>query len=333
MDWLGSIVMIAAAVLLLMGLQMGGVEYPWSSPIIVTCISFGTVLGGLFVIVEWKFAKYPLMPLRTFRSRNSLGSLGVACFHSMTVIGASYFLPLYFQGALRASPLMSGVFLLPFTLSLSITSAVTGFVVRGTGRYLMAMRVSTLLMALGLGLFIDLPSYYNWTKLIIYQLLVGFGVGPNFQCPLIALQATIPQADHAAASSTFNFFRNLSASVAIVASTSIFQNSMQSQHDALVVRLGSKVAGLLTGNNAASNVEVIDGLPDPERDFAQKLFLKGMLGMWIMYVIFGFGAFACSLWVKNTVLSKEHKATETGLKAEEAKRTLEENRRKSLRER
>jgi len=331
-DWLGSVVMITGAVILLLGLQMGGVEYAWTSPIILCFMIFGASLIATFVVVEWKVSKYPLMPLRVLSNRTSISALGVCCFHSMCLVGGAYFLPLYLQGVLGASPLMSGVYLLPLTLSLSITNCISGLVVRRTGKYLTVMRAATCIMVLGFGLFIDLPQDYQWAKIIIYQIFAGIGIGPNFQCPLLAVQASSQQADHAAAASTFNFFNNLSASITIVASTAIFQNAMQAQQKRLITELGPAVAELLTGRNAAAKIEAIGALPAFQRKIAQEAFLKAMLGMWIMFVVLAAFSIFCSLCVQDKVLSKEHKMTETGIEAEELKRDLEKERKRAKRE-
>jgi len=331
-DWIGSGVMITGAILLLLGVQMGGVEHPWTSPIILSFIIIGGILACLFVYVEWKIAAYPIMPLRVLSNRTSISALGVCCFHSMCLVGGAYFLPLYMQGVLGASALMSGVYLLPLTLSLCFSNVAGGLIVRKTGKYLLVMRGGACLMVLGFGLFVKLPANYQWAKIIIFQIIAGIGIGPNFQCPLLAVQASSPQADHAVAASTFNFANNLSASIIIVVSTTIFQNSMQKQHSTLVSQLGPEVAELLTGQNAAASVEAISALPGGVREIAQKAFLKGMFGMWILYIVCASLSVLCSLCVQNKVLSKEHKMTETGIEAEEAKRNLEEERKRAKRD-
>ncbi|KAL3419175.1 major facilitator superfamily transporter [Phlyctema vagabunda] len=331
-DWVGSMVMVAGALLLLLGLQMGGVDHSWKSPIILSFIICGGLLASIFILWEWKFAHYPLMPLRVLKSRTSVSALGVCCLHSMCLTGGAYFLPLYLQGVLGATPLMSGVLLLPFTISLSLTNIIAGLVIRRTDKYLLIMRVATCIMALGFGLLISLPQRYQWTKIIIFQIIAGIGIGPNFQCPLLAVQASSQQADHAAAASTFNFLNNLSASCTIVISTAIFQNSMQKQQSVLINELGVDVAELLTGQNAAANLGVIDDLPDIKRVLAHRAFLKAMLGIWIMYAVLAACSILCSLCAKDKVLVKEHKMTETGIESEELKREMEYERRRAKKE-
>jgi len=100
----------------------------------------------------------------------------------------------------------------------------------------------------------------------------------------------------------------------------------------LISKLGEKVAGLLTGQNAAASVEEIVRLPKGERIIAQEALLKAMLGMWIMYTVLSSVSMAVSAWAKGKVLVREHKMTETGIEAEELKREMEAERRKAKKE-
>jgi len=331
-DWIGSTLMISGAVLFLLGLQMAGIDYPWTSPIILSFLIIGILLAVSFFLWEWRFADYPLMPLRVLNNRTSTSALGVCCFHAVCLIGGAYFLPLYLQGVLGASPLMSGIYLIPFTISLSVSNVCTGLAIRRTGKYLLFMRLGAIIMTLGFGLFISLPQHYHWAKIITFQIVAGMGIGPNFQCPVLAVQASSKQGDHATAASTFNFLNNLSASVTMVISTAIFQNSMQNQQKSLVEKLGTEMAALLTGQNAAANLEAIELLPTAERAVAHAALLKAMLGMWIMYTCLAGISIACSFCAKGKVLEKEHTITETGIEAEELKREKEQERRKAKKE-
>lgn len=61
--------------MLLLGLDFGGVVFPWSSPKVICLIVFGSLMGGFFFLTEKKVAKYPLMPMSLFNHRSN-----VACF-------------------------------------------------------------------------------------------------------------------------------------------------------------------------------------------------------------------------------------------------------------
>ena len=184
-DWLGFLTTVGGTLMLLFGLEFGGITFPWRSTAVICLIVFGTLTISLFFVVEYRFATYPLMPLRIFSQRSSIACLGVCFFHAYVFIAGSYYLPLYFQAVLGASPILSGVYLLPTALSLSLTSAITGVVIKKTGQFLPPIWLGFICMTVGYGLFIDLAPGSSWAKIILYQIVAGIGVGPNFQSPLI----------------------------------------------------------------------------------------------------------------------------------------------------
>lgn len=191
-DWLGSLTMVAGTIMVLLGLEFGGVTFPWNSATVICLIVFGVITIGLFFVVEHRLAPYPLMPLDLFSKRSNMAALGVCFCHAFVFISGSYFLPLYFQAVLGATPILSGVYLLPTALSLSFLSAFTGVFIRKTGQYLPCIWFGLTFMLAGFGTFIDLGPHSSWAKIIIFQIIAGIGVGPNFQSPLIALQSLVP---------------------------------------------------------------------------------------------------------------------------------------------
>lgn len=72
-DFIGSLLSIGSAVLLLYGLQTGGAEHPWSDSRIVGTIVAGGVAVVLFFLYEWFIQRHssaviePVMPFRLFK--------------------------------------------------------------------------------------------------------------------------------------------------------------------------------------------------------------------------------------------------------------------------
>lgn len=190
--------------MLLLGLQLGGTTYTWDSSTVICLIVFGIVTFVVFAIVEWYFARHPILPLHLYTNISNLATLLVVFFHGVTFTQASYFLPLYFQSVLGAEPLLSGVWLLPFAISLSMSSMATGIYIKKTGRYLDCIRLGFVLSVLGSGLLYDLPDSTAWAKIILYQIITGIGLGLNFQPPLIALQSNVSPQHNAAATASFS---------------------------------------------------------------------------------------------------------------------------------
>lgn len=319
-DWVGSLAIVGGTLMLLLGLEFGGVTYPWDSAKVICLIVFGIFVACLFLINEWKFARYPLMPLRLFNNRSTVAALGVCAFHGFAFMGVTYYLPLYFQAVLGATPLLSGVYVLPLALSLSFVSALTGVFIKKTGKYLPPIWFGMSILTVGCALFVDLPINANWAKIIIYQIIAGIGVGPNFQAPLIALQNFVAPRDIAVATSTFGFVRNLSTSISVVIGSVVFQNRMEKELPSLMESLGPELAGELSGGSAGASVGLVRQLLPAQRDIAHAAFAHSLKTVWIVYVTFAAAGLLVGLLISHRNLSKEHHVTKTGLVEEEAKR-------------
>ncbi|KAH7124128.1 major facilitator superfamily domain-containing protein [Dendryphion nanum] len=332
-DWLGSLTMVSGTIMLLLGLEFGGVSYPWNSATVICLIVFGALTIGLFFFIEYRFAPYPLMPLHIFSNRSNLAALGTCFFHAFVFISGSYFLPLYFQAVLGATPILSGVYLLPTALSLSFLSAFTGIFIRKTGQYLPPIWFGFVFMTAGFGTFIDLGPNSSWAKIIIYQIIAGIGVGPNFQAPLIALQSLVPKRDIATATATLGFIRNLGSAISIVAGSVIFQNRISTYEPLLRSALPPATASAFSAGSAGANIGIIGTLPPAQREVARWVFAESLSKMWIMYVVFAGIGMAVSGAIGKNVLEKGHVETKTGLEVErerrgEREREREERRRK-----
>lgn len=313
-DWLGSLTLVGGTVMFLMGLELGGVSHPWSSPTVLCLIIFGLFVVAIFCVIEWRVAKHPIVPLQLFRGRSNVACLAVAFFQSFVFLSGSYYLPLYFQGVRGLSSLDSGVWLLAYVIPLSIVSAMIGFVIRATGNYKIGLVVGMGVMTLGFGLFIDLGADSNVAKVILYQMVAGIGVGPNFQSPLIALQAGVEPRDIAAATSTFSFMRQIAGSISIVIGGAIFSNEMQRQYPTLEKELGHDLADKLSGGNAAASVAMVGSLEGGDADVARRAYAKALQVMYIVYVCFGVVGFVSGFFVAQKKLSRQHTEHKTGLR-------------------
>ena len=319
-DWAGSLLIVCGTVMFLLGLEYGGVSFPWKSATVICLVVFGLVTIGLFFVYEWKVAKYPVMPLRLFKKRSNIAALLTCFVHGFVFISGSYFLPLYFQAVLGASPLLSGVYLFPFVLSLSFMAAGTGIFIRKTGQYLPPIWFGMFFMTLGFGLYIDLPASPSWARIVIFQIIAGLGVGPNFQAPLIALQSLVKPHDIATATATFGFCRNLATSLSVVIGGVIFQNGMAKRESTLSAALGPQIGSELGGGSAGANTAIVKVLPEAQRVVADQAYTASLREMWIFYVAISAVGLVISLAIGRQTLSKQHEVTKTGLAEQERDR-------------
>lgn len=268
--------------MLLLGLHLGGVHDPWHSATVVCLIVFGFLSGGLFVFNEWKMALYPVIPAHLFKNWSSAAAYAVCFFHAFAFMGVAYYLPLYFQAVVQASPLMSGVYLLPFIVSSSVSAALTGVYIQWSGRYMPAVYTGLVGMTLGIGLLINIGVEADWVKLVIYQIIGGAGFGMGLEGPLLAVQTAVPANDVATATATMSFIRTISTAVSIVIGGVVFQNEMGRKKSMLEEKLGPEIGELLDGGSAAANVELVKTLSSEMKAIARQAYFESTRSMWIM---------------------------------------------------
>ncbi|KAF9880805.1 hypothetical protein CkaCkLH20_01847 [Colletotrichum karsti] len=319
-DWLGSVTFTGATLMLLLGLQFGGLRNPWGSPTVVCLIVFGCVGFGVFALVEKFLAKYPLMPRSLFREV-SVVFCYVACFcHGLGFAAIAFFLPLYFQTVLGAGPIQSGVWLLATALPLAFCTIAVGVTIKKTGRYNEIIRAAMALTVLSFGLFITLPARRDWPKLILFQILAALGISPNLQALLIALQALVRQQDLAVGTATFAFVRHIALGIGVVVGQVIFQ-SVMGRHAAALVEAGipEDVAAKLGAGSTIAAHGLIDGLSRVQQDLVRAAVTDSISKLWIFFCVASGVGFLSTFFIRQIELRQTHTETKTGLEVEEAK--------------
>lgn len=319
-DWAGTFLIVGGTLMFLFGLEFGGVNYPWASATVICLILFGVLTWGIAMIWEWKFAKFPIIPARLFSEWYNILILMVCFCHGFVFIAGTYYLPLYFQTVLQANPILSGVYVLPLVLSLSISSVFTGIAMKKTGRFRELIIGGMFFICLGFGLFIDLKVYASWPRIIIYQIIAGIGVGPNFQAPLVAFQANVRPADMATATATFGFVRQLSTSMSVVLGTVIFQNIMGQQSDKLIASVGAETAATISASFAGSSKTLINSLDPSQRQVVLGAYTHALNRMWIFYTAVAALGLILSLFIRRRELTTQHTVRKTGLEEQERAR-------------
>ncbi|TDZ30187.1 Efflux pump dotC [Colletotrichum spinosum] len=319
-DWLGVITFTGATLMLLLGLQLGGVRHPWSSPTVICLIVFGCLGFGVFALVERYLAKYPLMPASLFSSA-SVVFVYIACFaHGLGFAAIAFFLPLYFQTVLGASPIRSGVWLLATALPLALCTVAVGVTIKKTGRYNEIIRAAMALTVLAFGLFTTLPAWRDWPRLIAFQIIAALGISPNLQALLIALQAVVEQRDLAVGTATFAFVRHVALGIGVVVGQVIFQ-SVMGRHFATLVEAGiprDAAERFASGSTIAAH-GFVERLSGAQRDVVRSAVTMSISKLRIFFCVASAVGLIASVFIEQVELSHLHTETRTGLDAEEAK--------------
>lgn len=336
LDWAGTLSIVGLTLMLLLGLEFGGETFPWDSPRVICLIVFGALMSLVFIWSEKKLTTDPVMPLSLFTYRPTLGCLLVDLCHAFVspsiprhlaivltnhqvFIAAQFFLPLFFQAVTGASPLRSGILILPLVVMASLLGMVSGFYIHKTGQYVGLIWTGTVLLTIGTGLFILFDADSSVGLLVGLQFVGGSAAGFLFQPPLIALQVHVQQDDVATATATFGFVREIGSAVSIVIGGVVFQNSMSIRSNNLQAAGASpEVIAQFTGSDAAANALVVKTIADPAvRRAVEEAFAFSLRNMWIMFTVVAFLGIVATSLISHKALSEEHTETKTGLKKKE----------------
>ncbi|EFQ34481.1 major facilitator superfamily transporter [Colletotrichum graminicola] len=292
LDWVGFVLIIGGTICFLYGLETGaGGVVPWGSAQVICLILFGVITLALFVFWEARFARNPVIPFRIFKKGSNIAAFVVACLHAFVFISYDYFLPLYFQVVLGFRPIISGVSIFPLLIPLTMMTMLGGLFTRKTGNYIIPIFFGSAMMTLGNGLFISFQANTQWAKIVIFQIITGFGAGVLFQSPMISIQTHTHQRDMAAAMSAFSFLRSLFTSMSVVIGTVLLQHNLG--------------GGGLTGGNLHAGDQASTAPPVDKENYISALHI-----MWAFFT----GVSGCMLFTAVFIKQKPKKlASETGV--------------------
>ncbi|MGY1623164.1 MFS transporter [Geodermatophilus sp. SYSU D00965] len=197
-------------------------ESGWTDGLAWVFIVGGLVLLALFVLLELR-TRNPLLPMRIVLDRNRGGAYLTSTLVGAGLIGAFFFLSLYFQQVLGYEPVVAGLASLPTTLGVFISAGAASALVPRVGPKPL-MVLGGLLAAAGLFTlsFVGLDTGF-WQLPFPGQLLLGLGLGFTF-VPLSNL-ALVGAGEHdaGAASAMLNATQQVGASIgtAVLASLSV----------------------------------------------------------------------------------------------------------------
>jgi predicted MFS family arabinose efflux permease len=221
LDWLGSAVLAAALVAVLLGIAEGS-DWGWGSSRIIALLLGGVALFGLWA-VQQLHADSPLVELRLLRHPAVLAGdvcavvLGLAMYMDLSGVVEFVQIPRSEGFGFSASPLLAGVVLLPLSALMMAGSRLLPTLVRWLGtRTVLAIGC---LITAGSAVFFALLHDSLWEAFAMMGLL-GVGLGTTFAAiPSLIVQA-VPATETGSAMGFYQVVRyvGFSAGSALTAS-------------------------------------------------------------------------------------------------------------------
>jgi EmrB/QacA subfamily drug resistance transporter len=220
-DWPGSLALITFLVPLLIVAEQGR-TWGWGSTRALVCYAIGAIGLIAFITAERAYKDEALLPLRMFKNRTfSVSSVG------SIVLGAGMFggillLPQYLQIVHGSSPTLAGLQMIPLVLGIMTGSVIAGQTVARTGKYKIFPLVGIVFIVAALiSMSLIVSGTTSWGVLVPFMLLLGLGLGFNFQPVILAVQNAVSPREIGVATSSVTFFRQMGGTIGTAAFLSI----------------------------------------------------------------------------------------------------------------
>ncbi|KAK1846242.1 major facilitator superfamily transporter [Colletotrichum chrysophilum] len=226
-DYAGSFTSSLGVILLLIPISGGGAYFPWNSAMVISMLTIGGLALVSFVVVEWKFAKLPMMPIPIFKNKVVVVMLVQTFLFGAAYQSYLYYIPLYLQNAHQFSVIHSAAIYVSLVVCQSVFSILSGQYISRTKRYGEVIWLGFGFWTLGAGLTLIFDRNTKPGIIVIPLLIVGIGVGFIFQPTLVALQAHSIKSRRAVITSNRNFFRCAGGACGLAISAAILQATLR----------------------------------------------------------------------------------------------------------
>ncbi|KAM0318662.1 hypothetical protein ACHAPQ_010605 [Fusarium lateritium] len=225
-DFSGSLLLVVAVSVQLVGLSLGGNELPWSSPWVIGSLIGSIGLFALFLLVEAKTSAIPVIPLRLLQGRLPIATQCANVCAGMAAYGYLFMLPLFFQVVLLDSATTAGARLAIPSLATPIGGLISGVVMSRWGKLLTLVRTGAFFMVLGNGLVTLLQFQDSKWKYFVYVFPANLGQGIIYPGILFLSLASFDHADHAVTASTVYLIRSLGTVWGVSVTSAIVQTTL-----------------------------------------------------------------------------------------------------------
>ncbi|KAJ6119875.1 Major facilitator superfamily domain general substrate transporter [Penicillium sp. IBT 18751x] len=222
-DFAGCVTLVASLVLLLIELNHEGDRIVTTQALIT--ISLGAGLFVLFLLIEWRWAKEPIIPLSLFRRRTVVATCLTAWFMSSSLYILLYYVPLYFQ-MLGYTPTQVGFRILPYSMGAGLGSFLIGLIIRVTGKYGALRYITPMSMVIATVGFAFIGRNTHWVVPELYLLCKGVGIGGALTVLILAMLHTVPHRSHATGTSAMYAFRSVGSTVGLSFASAIFHGEL-----------------------------------------------------------------------------------------------------------
>ena len=300
-DWFGGFVFTASLTAFLIAITGGGVDNPWGSWRTITPLTVGAVGVVLSIIYELHFAKHPFILRRLFPNLSAVVSYVCALCQGFLLFMNLYYIAFYFSAAKLASPLNTGIDLLPVVVLTIPSNIVSSALITRLGTYRWAIWLGYGITTIGCGLTIMFDENTRTAVWATVLCVLGLGLGMSLSSVSFATQASVVDTrDSGRAAAMYAFMRTLGMTLGVALGGTIFQNLLK--HKLRDLGLDENIA-----TQAEGYVELLGEVPTENRwmlDDVLGAYAYGFKGVFVAATGIAGGALLASSLVKHYSMNK-----------------------------
>jgi EmrB/QacA subfamily drug resistance transporter len=217
-DWLGGVLLMAAAVVFMLVLTWGGNRYLWLSPTILAMLGASVALTLAFIWQAGR-AEEPFLPLPLMGGSVVPYAMAAGGFALGAMMGLTVHLPLYYEVVYHLSASEAGLALIPLAAISTGGAAIAGRTMARAKHYKRVAIIGTAVAAV-CGAALALTTLPLWGLLVLLSVF-ALGLGTAFPVSVVSLQNSVARSQIGTVTGAMNFFRALMASFTVAAFTAI----------------------------------------------------------------------------------------------------------------
>jgi EmrB/QacA subfamily drug resistance transporter len=239
LDLLGLALLSPGLALLVYGLSEAGAQGSFGAGRVVTAITAGVVLIGLFALHARRAGTGALIDVRLFARRGFATAAAATLFVGTALFGALILLPLYYQLVRGESPLETGLLLVPQGVGAALAMPVAGRLTDEIGAR--AVIPAGLVLALvGTAAYTNVGADTSYVFLAAALFVIGLGLGSTIMPAMAVAYQSVSREAVAQATSALNVIQRVAGSIGTALLAVVLQRAIAAEEGGL----GGGIGGL-----------------------------------------------------------------------------------------
>jgi EmrB/QacA subfamily drug resistance transporter len=228
LDVTGLLLLSPGLAALVYGLSEFGVEGGFGSVKVIAGLVAGAVLLVAFVVHARRAGPVALIDLRLFRDRAFAAASGTTFVFGISLFGAMFVLPLYYQVVRGQGALDAGLLLAPQGLGAATAMPIAGRLTdtRGAGRI---VPYGVVIALIGTGVYTQLSADTSFALLAVALYVRGMGLGMTMMPSIAAGYQTLERAAVPRATTSINIIRTVGGSLGTAILSVVLERQIASE--------------------------------------------------------------------------------------------------------